>query len=103
MGFLLFCSLLSFEAVTPLICHLSLSSHAVQCASAHEQHDLTATQPTHSGKGDQACCSDKAVCYCKFINKPGPVMDMVDRTVKYWSAAVQGLSFLFPDYPATAL
>lgn len=44
----------------PLICHLFLASHAVQCASAHEQDDVTALQPTHSGKGGQAHLLEQA-------------------------------------------
>lgn len=56
-----FCSLPSFEALMPLICHLFLASHAVQCTSAHERDDVTALQPTHSGKGGQACLLKHAV------------------------------------------
>lgn len=45
----------------PLICHLSLASHAVQCASAHEhEEDVTAVQPMHSGKGGQTCLLEQA-------------------------------------------
>lgn len=41
-GIRFLCSHRSFEALIPLICHLSLASHAVQCSSAHEQDDVTA-------------------------------------------------------------
>ena len=58
-GGLFLCSLPSFEALMPLICHLSFTSHAVQFTPVHEQDDVTALQPTHSLKGGQACLLEK--------------------------------------------
>lgn len=47
-------SISSFEALVPLICHLSLDSHAVQCASAHKQNRVTVLQLLHRGNGGHA-------------------------------------------------
>lgn len=45
----------------PLICHLSLASHAVRCVSAHEHDDMTALQPTHSESGGQTLLLEQTV------------------------------------------
>lgn len=58
-----------FEALLPLICHPSRASHAVQCASAHEQGDVTAQQPV---QWEGPCGWDvgaNRVCKCKFIKE----------------------------------